>query len=131
MDSKGLYLQIDPAVKEKAGAILEAIGFDINTAVNVFLRQVIIKRGLPFKAVLPKEDFCIMPLTEKSGCAAPNKEQEAKIAEMSKHYDEISVQCKKLDEKSNSPDNKEIIKETMTRVEPLIQEDLPVIFLLL
>ncbi|MBI5798401.1 MAG: type II toxin-antitoxin system RelB/DinJ family antitoxin [Candidatus Yonathbacteria bacterium] len=43
-----LNVRIDENVKEKAMQILAARGLNLSTGINVFLRQVIEEKGLPF-----------------------------------------------------------------------------------
>ena len=49
-------------VKHETQEIFDALGIDANTAVNMFLRQVIIHHGLPFRAVLVPNDETISAL---------------------------------------------------------------------
>jgi len=43
-----LNVRIDEKVKERAMAILAERGLNLSTGINVFLRQVIEEKGLPF-----------------------------------------------------------------------------------
>lgn len=43
-----LQVRIDEDLKFQANEILESIGLDLSTAVRMFLKKVIIERGLPF-----------------------------------------------------------------------------------
>lgn len=47
-----LYARINPKVKEKAERILAELGIPASTAVDMFYRQIIMHRGLPFEAKL-------------------------------------------------------------------------------
>ena len=44
-----LSIRINSEVKQQASEILEELGLDLSSAVNVFLRQVIHDKGLPFQ----------------------------------------------------------------------------------
>ena len=44
-----LSIRINSEVKQQASEILEELGLDLSSAVNVFLRQVINDNGLPFQ----------------------------------------------------------------------------------
>lgn len=46
-------VRIDTQVKEEASDILSGLGMNISKAVNIFLRQVILRRGLPFQVAYP------------------------------------------------------------------------------
>lgn len=46
-------VRIDTQVKEEASDILSGLGMNISEAVNIFLRQVILRRGLPFQVAYP------------------------------------------------------------------------------
>ena len=57
------YLQIDDELKTNTELVLEQLGLDLNGAVNIFCRQVVLKRGLPFEIMLP-ENLNRMPIVE-------------------------------------------------------------------
>jgi DNA-damage-inducible protein J len=48
-----LFVRIEPEIKEQAEAILAQLGIPVSNAVNIFLKQVIMQRGLPFDVKLP------------------------------------------------------------------------------
>jgi DNA-damage-inducible protein J len=45
-------IRVDDALKEQTENILNDLGLNISTAVNIFMRQVIRRGGLPFPVVL-------------------------------------------------------------------------------
>lgn len=47
-----LNIRTDAEVKAAADRIFEALGLNMSTAVNIFLRQVIRREGLPFEVKL-------------------------------------------------------------------------------
>ena len=47
-------IRIDAAVKEQATRLFSELGIDMSSAVNMFLRQCILRRGLPFPVELPE-----------------------------------------------------------------------------
>lgn len=49
-----LYARIEPEVKEEAEEILAALGVPASNAINMFYKQIIIQRGLPFEVKMPK-----------------------------------------------------------------------------
>ncbi len=52
MESTNLNIRTDKEVKAQAEQIFEALGLNMTSAVNVFLRQVIRERGIPFEVKL-------------------------------------------------------------------------------
>ncbi len=50
-----ISLRIDPKLRERAGKIFEELGLTTEEAVTLFLRQVVLRRGLPFDIRLPEE----------------------------------------------------------------------------
>jgi len=46
-----INIRVDGNVKNKAQEVFAALGMDITTAVNIFLRQAIRKNGIPFELV--------------------------------------------------------------------------------
>lgn len=51
--SANLYARIEPDVKEQAESILSALGIPASTAINMFYKQIILNRGLPFEVKIP------------------------------------------------------------------------------
>ena len=47
-------VRIDADVKRQASKIFATLGIDMSTAMNIFLRQCIMKGGLPFNVEIPK-----------------------------------------------------------------------------
>lgn len=50
-----LYARIEPDVKEQAESILSSLGIPVSNAINMFYKQIILQRGLPFEVKLPTE----------------------------------------------------------------------------
>ena len=51
--SANLYARIEPDVKEQAESILSALGIPASNAINMFYKQIIMCRGLPFDVKIP------------------------------------------------------------------------------
>lgn len=51
--SANLYARIEPDVKEKAESILATLGIPASSAINMFYKQIILQRGLPFEVKIP------------------------------------------------------------------------------
>ena len=51
--SANLYARIEPDIKEQAESILAALGIPASNAINMFYKQIILQRGLPFEIRLP------------------------------------------------------------------------------
>ena len=51
--SANLYARIEPDVKEKAENILATLGIPASNAINMFYKQIILQRGLPFEVKIP------------------------------------------------------------------------------
>lgn len=49
-----LYARIEPEVKEQAESILAALGIPVSNAINMFYKQIILQRGIPFEMKLPQ-----------------------------------------------------------------------------
>lgn len=79
--SANLYARIEPDVKEQAESILAALGIPASNAINMFYKQIILNRGLPFEVKIP---------TPKPVNAAELTEAELS-AELEKGYADIAV----------------------------------------
>jgi len=51
--SANLYARIEPEVKEKAERILSILGIPASSAINIFYKQIILQRGLPYEVKIP------------------------------------------------------------------------------
>ena len=51
--SANLYARIEPDVKEQAEAILASLGIPVSNAINMYYKQIILHRGIPFEVKLP------------------------------------------------------------------------------
>ena len=61
-----LYARIEPDIKEQAESILTALGISASNAINMFYKQIILQRGLPFEVKLPEtKPLAIESMTEK------------------------------------------------------------------
>lgn len=48
-----VYTRVDPDTKEQAEAILNQLGIPMSNAIGMFLKQVVLQRGMPFDMKLP------------------------------------------------------------------------------
>lgn len=53
--SSNVLSRVEPKVKQEAEAILSRLGISMSNAIDMFLRQVIIQKGIPFEIRLPDE----------------------------------------------------------------------------
>ncbi|MGI6614772.1 MAG: type II toxin-antitoxin system RelB/DinJ family antitoxin [Dethiobacteria bacterium] len=44
-----IFARVEPEIKEQAEMVLNKLGIPMSNAINIFLRQVIFKNGLPFE----------------------------------------------------------------------------------
>ncbi|EOR25210.1 RelB/DinJ family addiction module antitoxin [Clostridium sartagoforme AAU1] len=60
-----LSVRLEPGLKEQAELILGQLGIPVSNAVNIFLKQVVMQRGIPFEVKLPDiEPIVFSNLTE-------------------------------------------------------------------
>ncbi|MFR2367570.1 MAG: type II toxin-antitoxin system RelB/DinJ family antitoxin [Anaerobutyricum sp.] len=77
--SANLYARIEPEVKEQAEGILSALGIPASNAINMFYKQIILHRGLPFEVKIPSaRPFDMSNLSEEQ----INEELEKGYADM-------------------------------------------------
>ena len=48
-----VFTRVDPETKEQAEAILNQLGIPMSNAIGMFLRQIVMQRGIPFDMKLP------------------------------------------------------------------------------
>ena len=54
METVATNIRIDKQIKEQSSQVLEGLGISLSRAINIFLRQVILHDGIPFKIEYPK-----------------------------------------------------------------------------
>ncbi len=63
--SANLYARIEPDVKEQAEGILSALGIPASNAINMFYKQIILQRGLPFDVKIPSHQLDVSQMTKE------------------------------------------------------------------
>lgn len=58
MSTKSAYIQarVEPGLKDEATQVLKQIGLSNSEAITLFLRQVVMNRGLPFELRIPNAE---------------------------------------------------------------------------
>jgi DNA-damage-inducible protein J len=79
--SANLYARIEPDVKEQAEEILSTLGIPASNAINMFYKQIILQKGLPFEVKIPS--------TRPADMSALSEEQ--MNAELDKGYADINA----------------------------------------
>ncbi len=51
--SANLYTRIEPSLKDQAEDILSTLGVSTSHAINMFYKQIVLHRGLPFAVQIP------------------------------------------------------------------------------
>ena len=51
-----IFTRVDPEIKEEAEVVLSKLGLSMATAVEIFLRQIILQRRIPFEMALPSTE---------------------------------------------------------------------------
>ena len=46
--TSSIYARVEPELKEQAELVLDQLGIPMSNAVGMFLRQVVLQRGIPF-----------------------------------------------------------------------------------
>lgn len=53
--TSNVFARVEPEIKEQAEQVLDQLGIPMSNAVGMFLRQVVLQRGIPFEMKLPQE----------------------------------------------------------------------------
>lgn len=51
--TSNVFARVEPEIKKQAEQVLEQLGIPMSNAVSMFLRQVVLQRGIPFEMKLP------------------------------------------------------------------------------
>lgn len=79
--SASIYTRVEPEIKEQAEQILSTLGIPMANAVNLFLHQLVLRKGIPFDISIPQS-----PVLDYS---AISKEQFD--AEVQKGFDDLKA----------------------------------------
>jgi DNA-damage-inducible protein J len=53
--TSNVFVRVEPEVKEQAEKVLNQLGIPMSNAIGLFLRQVVLQRGIPFDMKLPSD----------------------------------------------------------------------------
>jgi addiction module RelB/DinJ family antitoxin len=53
--TSSVFARVEPEIKEQAEQVLHLLGIPMSNAIGLFLRQIIIHRGIPFDMKLPAQ----------------------------------------------------------------------------
>ena len=65
--SSSVYTRVEPELKEQVEQILSRLGIPMANAINLFLNQIVLQKGIPFDVKLPR--------TAPLDCSAMSPEQ--------------------------------------------------------
>ena len=51
--TSNIFARVEPEIKKQAEEVLDQLGIPMSNAVGMFLRQVVLQRGIPFEIKLP------------------------------------------------------------------------------
>ena len=54
--TSNIYARVEPEIKDQAEQVLVQLGIPMSNAIGMFLRQIIIQRGIPFDMKLPAHE---------------------------------------------------------------------------
>ena len=80
-----LYARIEPELKNEAESILSGLGVPVSNAINMFYRQIVIHRGLPFAVQYPSRSLM-------NAATLTDAQLDAEVA---KGFDDIAVPLRK------------------------------------
>lgn len=84
-----IQVRVDEDTKQQATVVLEGLGLDMSTAMKIFLRQVIIRNGIPFEIKMGNPDML----------AAIEEVEKIKRGELkAKRYNSFAELVKELEE---------------------------------
>lgn len=89
MATTSMNIRMDSSIKRDAQQIFAELGMDMTTAVNIFLRQAIRQRGLPFEVKLDVPNADTLEALEEV-------RQMKKNPRLGKTYTDVDVMMKEL-----------------------------------
>ncbi len=74
MSTVQTQIRIDSGVKKQANELFSELGLDMSCAVNIFLRQCILRGGLPFKVEVPQYSNELLSAANEAKCISRDHE---------------------------------------------------------
>ena len=92
-----VFARVEPEVKEQAEQVLDRLGIPMSNAVGMFLRQIVLQRGIPFEMKLPayEEPVAYGSLTKEQFNAEIEKGMEDIKAGRVYSVDEVEAEMKR------------------------------------
>ena len=59
-------VRIDENLKKQATELFSQLGMDMSSAMNIFLRQCVMRSGLPFEVIVPQYKFEVLEAMEEA-----------------------------------------------------------------
>ena len=63
--TSNVFARVEPELKEQAEAVLDQIGLPMSSAITLFLRQIVLQRGVPFPLTLPQKPKSLPEYTKE------------------------------------------------------------------
>jgi addiction module RelB/DinJ family antitoxin len=63
--TSNVFARVDPELKEQAEAVLNEIGLPMSGAITLFLKQIVLRRGVPFPVTIPPTALPAIDLMSK------------------------------------------------------------------
>ena len=60
-----IYTRVEPEIKEQAEQIFSTLGIPMTSAINLFLRQVVMQKGIPFEVKIPPHPLDMSKMTQE------------------------------------------------------------------
>ena len=92
-----VFARVEPDLKEQAEQVLNQLGIPMSNAVGMFLKQIVLQRGIPFEMKLPSYDepIAYQALTKEQFNAEIEKGMEDIKAGKVYSADEIETEMKR------------------------------------
>lgn len=75
MASKTINISVEETTKAKAQAIFESLGMSFSTGVNIYLEQVVLKKGIPFALKVSRDANAKKEKPQKKASISHSKER--------------------------------------------------------
>ena len=63
--TSNVYARVEPELKTEAETVLNQIGLPLSNAITLFLKQIVLCRGVPFSVTLPQKPVSLEEMTVK------------------------------------------------------------------
>ena len=88
-----MTIRMDPEIKKESQELFRSLGLDMTTAINLFLRQSLMHRGLPFEVRQPRYNAETEAAMQETRDILAGRKKVKSYASVEEAFQELDAEC--------------------------------------